>query len=78
MSTRTENSKYTLIVEWSDEDQIYIGRCPDLFWGGVHGKERKAVFEELCQAVDEVIADAEESGVPLRAAKDVARLGLKI
>jgi predicted RNase H-like HicB family nuclease len=67
MSNITENPHYTLIVEWSDEDQCFIGRCPELFGGGVHGQDRRAVYEELCQAVDEVIEDAVKTGVPLPA-----------
>ncbi|MCA1624341.1 MAG: hypothetical protein LC768_12080 [Acidobacteria bacterium] len=26
-----------LIVEWDEEDKIFIGRCPKPFYGGVHG-----------------------------------------
>lgn len=30
---------YLRFVKWSDEDQYYIGYCPDLFYGGVcHGE----------------------------------------
>lgn len=46
---------YIKIVEWSDEDQCYVGTAPGLLLGGVHGKNQKKVFEELCQVVDEVI-----------------------
>jgi predicted RNase H-like HicB family nuclease len=65
MSTAVEKPKYALLVEWSDEDHVYIGRCPELFGGGVHGADREKVFAELCQVVDEVIEDAEKTGVPL-------------
>ena len=39
-------------VAWSEEDQTYIGRCPDLFHGGTHGDqplnlERKMVNHRL-------------------------------
>jgi predicted RNase H-like HicB family nuclease len=65
MSIKTENPKYSLRVDWSEEDQVWIGRCPELFGGGVHGSDRLAVYEELCQAVDEMIEDAARTGVPL-------------
>jgi hypothetical protein len=26
-------------VEWSDEGECFIGRCPELRLGGVHGKD---------------------------------------
>jgi predicted HicB family RNase H-like nuclease len=54
-----------MIVEWSDEDEVWIGRCPELFLGGVHGDDRAEVYAELCQAVDENIAIAKEDGLPL-------------
>lgn len=44
------------IVEWSEADQVYIGRCPELFSGGVHGTDEAKVFKELGQAVDEWMA----------------------
>jgi len=40
-------------VAWSEEDQIYIGRCPDLFSGGVHGDDPLKVAKELQQVIDE-------------------------
>ena len=54
--------QYLKIVEWSDEDQCYIGRCPELMLGGVHGKNEQKVFAELCQAIDEWIAIAQKDG----------------
>lgn len=57
--------RYSLIVEWSDEDQTWIGRCPELFFGGVHGPDRAKVYAELCTAVDEHIAIAQRDGTPL-------------
>lgn len=47
------SDRYLKIVEWSDEDQCYVGRSPGLMLGGVHGKNERKVFEELCQAIDE-------------------------
>ena len=53
------------IVEWSDEDQCFIGRVPGLALGGVHGKNEKRVYERLCKLVDEWISVYEEDGEPL-------------
>jgi len=50
-----DSVEYTKIVEWSDEDQCYVGSCPGLIYGGCHGEDEKQVFEELCQIVEEVI-----------------------
>lgn len=50
-----ESARYPKIVEWSDEDQCFVGSCPGLFYGGCHGTDEKQVFEELCQMVEEMI-----------------------
>lgn len=57
--------EYHKWVEWSDEDQVYIGRCPDLFIGGCHGDDPVAVFAELCELVEEMVASYEQEGKPL-------------
>ena len=50
-----EGAKYVKLIEWSDEDQCFIGSCPELFYGGCHGNDPRAVFDELCQIVDETV-----------------------
>ena len=65
MKTKKPNHPYSVIVDWSDEDQTWIGRCPELMLGGVHGNDRDKVYEELCQAVDEHIALADRDQAPL-------------
>ena len=49
------NNYYPKIVEWSEEDQCYVGTCPSLMYGGCHGDNEKEVFNELCNLVDETI-----------------------
>ena len=49
------SAQYVKFVEWSDEDQCFVGRCPSLFYGGCHGDDEQAVFAELCEIVDETI-----------------------
>ncbi len=45
--TKTEIKKlaarYPKIVEWSEEDGCFVGRCPLLFDGGVHGNDEASV-----------------------------------
>ncbi|MBL8527055.1 MAG: hypothetical protein JNL68_19920 [Burkholderiales bacterium] len=60
-----ESAKYAKIVEWSDQDQCYVGSAPGLLYGGCHGSDEKAVFEELCHVVEETIALYHEDGKPL-------------
>ncbi len=48
-------SRYVKIVEWSDEDNCFVGSCPGLFFGGCHGDDEQTVFAELCQIVEETV-----------------------
>lgn len=56
---------YLKVVEWSEEDQCFIGRVPGLALGGVHGRNEKKVYEKLCDLVDEWIEIYREDDVPL-------------
>ncbi len=60
-----DTAKYVKIVEWSEEDQCYVGSAPGLILGGCHGDDEKAVFEELCEIVEEAIELYREDGKPL-------------
>ena len=51
-------------VEWSEEDDTYVGRCPDVITG-IHGSDPIRLYEELCEAVDEVLVAFKASGRPL-------------
>lgn len=64
---KTNPDRYTLLIEWSDEDQCFIGRCPELFGGGVHGSDREAVYAELCEAVQEWVGIFRKDGRALPA-----------
>ena len=59
---------YLKIVEWSEDDQCYVGMAPGLIIGGVHGESQKKVFYELCEAVEEAIQILQKEGRPLPAA----------
>jgi predicted RNase H-like HicB family nuclease len=60
-----DTAKYVKIVEWSDEDQCYVGSAPGLVLGGCHGDDERAVFAELCQIVEDAIALYRQDGKPL-------------
>ncbi|MCC6540130.1 MAG: hypothetical protein IT162_21455 [Bryobacterales bacterium] len=51
-----ESAHYVKIVEWSDENQCFVGNCLGLLFGGCHGDDELEVFEQLCEAVDEAIS----------------------
>lgn len=59
------SDRYLKIVEWSNEDNCYVGTCPGLMLGGIHGDNEAHVYRELCQAVEEWIKIYEEDGEPL-------------
>jgi predicted RNase H-like HicB family nuclease len=60
-----ESAKYAKIVEWSEEDQCYVGSAPGLVYGGCHGADEKLVFAELCSIVEEAIVLYRQEGRPL-------------
>ena len=49
------SARYVKVVEWSDEDMCYVGSAPGLIYGGCHGPDERAVFDELCEIVEEAI-----------------------
>jgi len=52
---KEQATRYAKFVEWSDEDDCFIGRCPELMLGGVHGSDEAKVYAGLCQAVEEMV-----------------------
>lgn len=60
-------SRYVKMVEWSDEDHCYIGRCPELFHGGTHGDDEVKVYATLSAMVEEAIKERRKEGRKLPA-----------
>ncbi len=48
------SDQYHKWIEWSEEDQTYIGKCPDLITG-IHGDNPVVLYQELCETIDDVI-----------------------
>ena len=48
-------------VEWSEADQAYIGKCPDLITG-IHGDNPVKLYSELCEVIEDVIYHFETEG----------------
>lgn len=59
------SDRYLKIVEWSEEDGCYVGRCPGIMLGGVHGENEVAVYQELCEVVEEWLQIHNEEKMPL-------------
>lgn len=53
--------RYHRWIEWSEEDAVYLGKCPDLITG-IHGDDPVRLFGELQEVVDDVIRHFEHVG----------------
>lgn len=71
---RKKADLYQKVVYWSDEDQCFIGKCPELTYGGVHGNDADAVFKEICEVAEEIVEIHEKAGTPLPVPKSVELL----
>jgi predicted RNase H-like HicB family nuclease len=73
----TDSARYVKIVEWSEEDGVFVGQCPGIIGPCCHGLDEAEVYRELCGIVDEWIEIFRRDGQPLpppTAGKNVARL----
>ena len=53
--------QYHKWVEWREEDQVYIGKCPDLMTG-IHGDDPVQVYRDLEEVLEDVIDHFQKSG----------------
>ncbi|PID74691.1 MAG: toxin-antitoxin system HicB family antitoxin [Desulfobacterales bacterium] len=58
---------YLKIVEWSEDDQCYVGSIPGWIGPCCHGDNEEDVYRQLCQIVDEWIEIYEKDEIPLPA-----------
>ena len=52
----TANTKYGGVVEWSEEDECYVGSYPGIIGPCCHGDDKDLVFLQLRQIVDQWLA----------------------
>jgi predicted HicB family RNase H-like nuclease len=60
-----KRDQYIKLVEWSEEDQCYIGSVPGWIGRCCHGEKEEDVFRELCEIVDEWIEIYQNEGIEL-------------
>jgi predicted HicB family RNase H-like nuclease len=60
-----ESDEYLKIVEWSEEDQCYVGSVPGWIGKCCHGDNEIEVYKALCDIVDEWIKLYKKDGRPL-------------
>ena len=71
-----ESARYVKIVEWSNEDQSFVGQCPGIVGPCCHGDNEAKVYSELCDIVNEWIEILKKEGKslpPPTAGKDIAK-----
>ncbi len=70
-----DSALYIKIVEWSNDDQCFVGQCPGVIGPCCHGDDEAEVYAQLCGIVDEWIQTLKRDGKPLppaTAGRDVA------
>lgn len=60
-----DSVRYVKIVEWSDEDGTFVGRCPGVIGPCYHGPDEVQVHREQCGIVTEWLDLARRDGKPL-------------
>ena len=58
-----ESARYVKIVEWSEEDGAFVGRCPGLIGPCCHGPDEAEVYRQLCDIVQDWIDTIGGGGV---------------
>ncbi len=57
--------QYIKLVEWSEEDQCYVGSSPGLIGSCCHGMDEAKVYKQLCGIVEEWVDIHQQEGLPL-------------
>ena len=59
------SDQYLKLVEWSKEDQCYVGLYPGFIGPCCHGKDKDQVYKQLCTIVQEWAEIHQQKGIPL-------------
>ncbi len=59
------SDRYIKLVEWSDEDQCYLGSSPGIIGPCCHGRDEARVYKDLCEIIEEWVEIHEQEGLPL-------------
>lgn len=60
---RPRGADYLKIVEWSEEDDCFVGSAPPLIGRACHGDDEADVYRQLCEIVEEWLETLESDGV---------------
>lgn len=56
--------RYRIVVEWSDEDRVFVARVPALPGCAAHGKTAEQATREARRAAEAILAVLREDGDP--------------
>jgi len=56
--------QYIKLVEWSEEDQCYVGSSPGFIGPCCHGNDEAKVYKQLCRIVDEWVDIHQKEKLP--------------
>lgn len=65
MNNPTSYPPYSLIIEWSDEDQLYLASAPDLPGCVTHGRTYEEAARRGQEAIESWVDAARADGAPL-------------
>ena len=60
-----QNTKYEIIIYWSDEDNVYIADVPELASCMAHGNTYYEALKSIEEAIDLWLETAEENDLPI-------------
>jgi len=82
MKNSHDVDKYTFRIEWSEEDEVYIGRCLEFPGLAAHSHSPEDVLKEIKVVVQETLIwlaeDKKEAPVPLGKKKFKGNLSLRV
>jgi len=56
------NTKYEILIYWSDEDSLFIAEVPELPGCMAHGETHQKAFKNILDAINLWIDTAKETG----------------
>ncbi len=60
-----DSEDYLKIVEWSEDDQAFVGQCRGILGPCCHGDDEVEVYRQLCEIVEDCIEIFREDERPL-------------
>jgi len=61
------NLKYTMVIQWSEEDQLYLVHCPEFSWQHfiTHGSTYQEAVENGQDALEGLIEVLQDNNQPI-------------